>query len=164
MFIVGISLAISAIPTGLPAVVTMLLSMGTRDLATKGAIVKRLRSVETLGLDIGDLFGQDRHADVEPDDRAPARAWSAAGSTSTARATRRKATSCAPHGNSDGPLEPYLLPMALANDAVIRDGACIGDPTEGALVVLAAKGGLDVTRRAALSLVSARFRSMPSTS
>ena len=34
--------------------------------------------------------------------------------------------------------------MALANDAVIRDGACIGDPTEGALVVLAAKGGLDV--------------------
>jgi Ca2+-transporting ATPase len=39
--------------------------------------------------------------------------------------------------------------MALANDAVIRDGACIGDPTEGALVVLAAKSGLDVeeTRR-----------------
>ena len=43
-----------------------------------------------------------------------------------------------------------MLPMALANDAVIRDGACIGDPTEGALVVLAAKGGLDVeeTRQA----------------
>jgi Ca2+-transporting ATPase len=42
-----------------------------------------------------------------------------------------------------------MLPMALANDAVIRDGACIGDPTEGALVVLAAKSGLDVeeTRR-----------------
>ena len=53
------------------------------------------------------------------------------------------------HGSGDGPLEPFLLPMALANDAVIRDGACLGDPTEGALVVLAAKGGLDVdeTRR-----------------
>jgi Ca2+-transporting ATPase len=49
------------------------------------------------------------------------------------------------HGSSDGPLEPFLLPMALANDAVIRDGACLGDPTEGALVVLAAKGGLDPT-------------------
>ena len=35
-------------------------------------------------------------------------------------------------GTSDGSLEPHLLPMALANDAVIRDGACIGDPTEGA--------------------------------
>ena len=52
-------------------------------------------------------------------------------------------------GTSDVPFEPFVLPMALANDAVIRDGACIGDPTEGALVVLAAKGGLDVeeTRR-----------------
>jgi hypothetical protein len=37
--------------------------------------------------------------------------------------------------------EAWIAP--LANDAVIRDGACIGDPTEGALVVLAAKGGLD---------------------
>ena len=52
-------------------------------------------------------------------------------------------------GESDIDLEPFMMPMALANDAVIRDGACIGDPTEGALVVLAAKGGIDVeeTRR-----------------
>ena len=58
-----------------------------------------------------------------------------------------------------------MLPMALANDAVIRDGACIGDPTEGALVVLAAKGGLDVEEtRATLSRVSPRCRSTPSTS
>ena len=49
LFVVGISLAISAIPTGLPAVVTTLLSVGTRQLAEEGAIVKRLRSVETLG-------------------------------------------------------------------------------------------------------------------
>ena len=49
LFLTGITLAIAAIPTGLPAVVTMLLSVGTQQLADKGAIVKRLKSVETLG-------------------------------------------------------------------------------------------------------------------
>src|SRR5204862_2711527 len=52
-------------------------------------------------------------------------------------------------GDSDTPLEPILLPMALANDAAVHDGEIVGDPTEAALVVLAAKGGIDVdeTRR-----------------
>jgi Ca2+-transporting ATPase len=145
IFFVGISLAISAIPTGLPAVVTMLLSLGTQQLAEKGAIVKRLRSVETLGstsaicsdktgtltlnqMTARQLIVAGRRFDVDGE-----------GYSTTGRILRVA-------GEGDASLEPHLLPMALANDAVIRDGACIGDPTEGALVVLAAKGGLDVDR------------------
>jgi P-type Ca2+ transporter type 2C len=45
---------------------------------------------------------------------------------------------------TDTPLEPFMMAMALANDAAVHDGEIVGDPTEAALVVLAAKGGLDV--------------------
>ena len=46
-------------------------------------------------------------------------------------------------GEADIGLDEFLLPMVLASDAVVRDGELIGDPTEGALAVLAAKGGID---------------------
>jgi Ca2+-transporting ATPase len=148
LFLVGISLAIAAIPTGLPAVVTMLLSVGTRALADQGAIVKRLRSVETLGST--SAICSDKTGTLTLNQMTArelvlvARRFSIDGEgySTTGRILRVA-------GTSDIPLEPFVLPMALANDAVIRDGACIGDPTEGALVVLAAKGGLDVeeTRR-----------------
>src|SRR4029078_8580067 len=46
-------------------------------------------------------------------------------------------------GDAYPTLEPFMQPMILASDAVVTDGQMIGDPTEGALVVLAEKGGLD---------------------
>ena len=42
-------------------------------------------------------------------------------------------------------MDQFLLPMVLASDAVLSGGELIGDPTEGALVALAAKGGIDAT-------------------
>ena len=148
LFLVGITLAIAAIPTGLPAVVTMLLSVGTQQLAERGAIVKQLRSVETLGST--SAICSDKTGTLTLN-QMTARELVVAGRRyhvdGEGYSTQGQILRVA--GEDGGPLEPFLFPMALANDAVIRDGACIGDPTEGALVVLAAKGGLDVeeTRR-----------------
>jgi Ca2+-transporting ATPase len=148
LFLTGITLAIAAIPTGLPAVVTMLLSVGTRQLAEEGAIVKRLRSVETLGST--SAICSDKTGTLTLNQMTVrelvvvGRRFSVDGEGYSTSGNIMKVA-----GTGDESLEPFILPMALANDAVIRDGACIGDPTEGALVVLAAKGGLDVeeTRR-----------------
>ena len=148
LFVIGIALAIAAIPTGLPAVVTTMLSLGTQALAAKGAIVKRLRSVETLGstsaicsdktgtLTLNQMTARElvvvgRRYAIEGE-----------GYSTEGRILRVA-------GETDTAFDPFLLPMALANDAAVRDGEIVGDPTEAALVVLAAKGGLDVaeTRR-----------------
>jgi Ca2+-transporting ATPase len=148
LFLVGISLAIAAIPTGLPAVVTTVLSLGTQALAAKGAIVKRLRSVETLGST--SAICSDKTGTLTLN-QMTARQLVVAGRRYSVDgqgyATEGKILRVA--GDADVSLEPFLLPMALANDAAVRDGEIVGDPTEAALVVLAAKGGLDVdeTRR-----------------
>jgi P-type Ca2+ transporter type 2C len=148
LFLIGISLAIAAIPTGMPAVVTTMLSLGTQALAAKGAIVKRLRSVETLGST--SAICSDKTGTLTLN-QMTARQLVVAGRRYSIEgqgySTEGKILRVA--GETDTVLEPFLLPMALANDAAVHDGEIVGDPTEAALVVLAAKGGLDVdeTRR-----------------
>jgi Ca2+-transporting ATPase len=143
LFLIGISVAVAAIPTELPAVVTAMLSMGTRALAAKGAIVKRLRSVETLGST--SAICTDKTGTLTLNEMTArqivvvGRRYSIEGEGySTVGRILRFA------GEGDTSLEPFLMPMALANDAAVRDGEIVGDPTEAALVVLATKGGLDV--------------------
>jgi Ca2+-transporting ATPase len=160
LFLIGISVAVAAIPTELPAVVTAMLSLGTRTLAAKGAIVKRLRSVETLGSTsaiCSDKTGTLTLNQMTARDLVVVgRRYSIDGEGySTSGRILRVA------GESDIALDPFLLPMALANDAAVREGEIVGDPTEAALVVLAAKGGIDVdeTRRAYPRLAEVPFDS-----
>ncbi len=142
LFLTAIAFSVSAIPTGLPAVVTAILSMGTTALAAKGAIVKRLRSVETLGST--SAINSDKTGTLTLNQMTAVQmavvgrryAISGEGYSTVGQITRVG-------GEADIPLDPLLLPMALCADAEVKEGTLVGDPTEGALVVLAAKGGVD---------------------
>ncbi len=143
MLLLGISLAISAIPTGMPAVVTTLLSLGTQQLAEKGAIIKRLRSVETLGAT--SAICSDKTGTLTLNQMTarqlviPGRKYEIDGEGySTTGNILRVA------GEGEPDFDEIMMPMALCCDAVVADGEIVGDPTEAALVVLAAKGGIDV--------------------
>jgi Ca2+-transporting ATPase len=143
VFTAAIAFAISAIPTGLPAVVTTILSYGTQQLAKANAIVKRLRSAETLGST--SAINSDKTGTLTLNQMTavemtiPGRQYAISGSGYSTDGTIKHAA-----GQPEVPLEPFLLPMILASDAVVNDsGELVGDPTEGALVVLAEKGGLD---------------------
>ncbi|MFN8485291.1 MAG: cation-transporting P-type ATPase [Anaerolineae bacterium] len=168
IFVAGIALAISAIPTGLPAVVTTMYSMGTRALAAQNAIVKRLPSVETLGsvsaicsdktgtLTLNKMTavefsipGQNRYRVTGEGygtkgelqlthGVAPGQPWQKSSVPYTTEGQIKSA------GGARIDLDQVLLPMALCADARLDGETLIGDPTEGALIVLAEKGGISV--------------------
>ena len=147
VFLAAIAFAIAAIPTGLPAVVTAILSMGTQMLAKANAIMKRLRSTETLGST--SAINSDKTGTLTLNQMTavemtlPGRRYTIDGSGYSTEGRIMKVA-----GQADVDLEPFMQPLVLACDAVVHDGELIGDPTEGALVVLGEKGGLaaDATR------------------
>ncbi len=143
LFIAGVALAISAIPTGMPAVVTSLYSLGTRSLAAQNAIVKRLPSVETLGS--VSAICSDKTGTLTLN-KMTAREFVVPGQnrykvTGEGYSTKGELLHS---GGAKLDLDPILLPMALCADARLDGETLIGDPTEGALIVLSAKGGIDV--------------------
>ncbi|WP_238488277.1 cation-translocating P-type ATPase [Actinoplanes flavus] len=144
VFTAAVAFAVSAIPTGLPAVVTTILSLGTQLLAKSNAIVKRLRSTETLGST--SAINSDKTGTLTLNQMTaiemaiPGHRYTISGGGYSIDGVIKRVA-----GEGEVDLEEYLLPMVLASDAVVTDGNLIGDPTEGALVVLAEKGGIDST-------------------
>ena len=144
VFLAGVALAISAIPTGLPAVVTTLYSMGTRVLAEHNAIVKRLPSVETLGS--VSAICSDKTGTLTLN-KMTARELVVPGRNRFTISGEGYATTgeIKHDGGLDVRPRRRAVPMALCADARLDEaGDLIGDPTEGALIVLAAKGGIDL--------------------
>ncbi len=138
----SIALAVAAIPEGLPAVVTVTLAIGMHRMAKNRAIVKKLSAVETLGCTT--VICSDKTGTLTLN-QMTARELFYRG--------RRFAVSgegyvgqgeiAAADGNPLPDFLPLLTPVALCNESHIRDGELIGDPTEGALLALSAKGGVD---------------------
>ena len=149
IFHAAVAFAIGALPENMPAVVTTILAYGTQALAKVGAIMKRLQSTETLGST--SAINSDKTGTLTLNEMTAVqmalvgRRYAIEGS---GYSTDGRITHVA--GQPEVPLDPFLLPMVLASDAVLDGGALIGDPTEGALVALAAKGGVDAvsTRQA----------------
>ena len=136
--------------------------MGAKQLAEAKAIVKNLTDVETLGCDERHQHRQDRHADHEPDDGVgPLRRRLLV--HRRGRGLRARRVRSAPVAGAPVPdFTRLALGLCLDSDATVdSEGHVVGDPTEAALVVLAAKLGVDAeeTRRAYPRLAEVPFDS-----
>jgi magnesium-transporting ATPase (P-type) len=151
MFLAAVGLAVAAIPEGLPAIMTITLAIGVQRMAARNAIVRRMPAVETLGAVT--TVCSDKTGTLTKNEMTVQRVLTAE------RALDVAGAGYAPHGGfavagADRALEdlPELADIAraalLCNDAVLREQAggawkLEGDPTEGALLTLAFKAGLD---------------------
>ena len=138
----AIALAVAAMPEGLPVVVTVTLALGMHKMARQRAIVKRLASVETLGCTT--VICSDKTGTLTLN-QMTARTFFYGGErfTVTGEGYRPDGAIRAEREVATLPdLTPLLIPLVACNDSRVADGKVIGDPTEAAFVVLAAKGGV----------------------
>ena len=142
LFNTAVSLAIAAIPLALPMVVQVVLSLGSVELAKQKAIVKDLPSVETLGFtsainsDKTGTLTMNQMTAVEVIDPTDRYEISGVGYSLEGNVQH-------PAGKTDT-IDAAILPYVVASDAKLVDGKVVGDPTEGALLVLAHKSGISV--------------------
>lgn len=148
MFLTAVSLAVAAIPEGLPAVVTVALALGVQRMSRKNAIVRKLKSVETLGS--ADIICTDKTGTLTRNEMTVKKVFI------NGKMVKVTGTGYRPEGKFiykekevpvEGELELLLRIGALCNASHLKEDpktgwGIIGDSTEGALLVLAAKAGM----------------------
>ncbi|MBL8097041.1 MAG: cation-translocating P-type ATPase [Anaerolineales bacterium] len=166
MLIFGIALAVAVVPEALPAVVTISLAIGVQRMAKRHALVRRLAAVETLGST--SVICSDKTGTLTKDEMTARRIWAAdqiVEITGAGYAPEGAFTLAGSPAEPPEPVRQLLRAAALASDAVAlsEDGRwrIKGDPTEGALVVAAAKAGLN---KAELERRAPRIGEIPFTS
>jgi len=142
LFTAAVSLAIAAIPEALPTVTQTILSIGGVELAKRNAIVKDLPSVQTLGFtsainsDKTGTLTMNQMTAVEVVDPVDRYTISGTGYGLDGRVHHA--------AGSASSIEDAVVPYLIASDADLVGGEVVGDPTEGALLVLGHKAGLDI--------------------
>ena len=142
MLIISVSLAVAAIPEGLPAVIVISLALGTQRMLKRNALVRRLPSVETLGST--DTICTDKTGTLTVNEMTVKKLFVNAKIIDVTGAGYETKGQFLYKGKPAGVDEIELLLRigALNNNAELKDSNLIGDPTEGALIVSAAKAGL----------------------
>jgi Ca2+-transporting ATPase len=156
MLVSGIALAVAVVPEALPAVVTISLALGVQRMAKRHALIRHLPAVETLGS--VSVIGSDKTGTLTKDEMTVRRLYAAGRTYEITGAGYAPEGSLLLEGKEIEPPEPVMelsRAAALASDAHLARGddgkggegwRVQGDPTEGALVVAAAKLGLDKRR------------------
>ncbi|XP_072249599.1 calcium-transporting ATPase type 2C member 1 [Leuresthes tenuis] len=163
MFTIGVSLAVAAIPEGLPIVVTVTLALGVMRMVKKRAIVKKLPIVETLGC--CNVICSDKTGTLTKNEMTVTQLFTSDGLHAEVTGVGYNGAGEVLldgdiiHGFSCPSIAKVVEVGCVCNDSVIRNRNLLGRPTEGALIALAMKMGLESLQKEYVRLEEHPFTS-----